>query len=185
MSFTALYDACVLYPQSLRDLLIRLGQTGLFRARWTEKILDEAIAAIVRKRPELAPRLVRTRELMNDAIRDVLVSDYESLIASIELKDLDDRHVVAAAIKCGAQVIVTFNVDDFPRQLLDPHRIEAQHPDQFVRHLVDLDAAGVLEVIRAIAAANQKPPKTVAEVLDALDRSGLVETCRELRALVP
>jgi len=109
---------------------------------------------------------------MNDAIRDVLVRDYESLIASIELKDLDDRHVVAAAIK-------------FPKPPLDPHGIEAQHPDQFVRHLADLDAAEVLEVIRAIAAANQKPPKTVAEVLDALERSGLVETCRELRVLVP
>ena len=83
MSFTALYDACVLYPQGLRDLLIRLGQIGLFRARWTEKILDEAIAAIVRKRPELSPRLVRTRELTNDAIRDVQVSGYGSLIASI------------------------------------------------------------------------------------------------------
>ena len=110
-------------------------------------------AAIVRKRPELASRLARTGKLMNDAIRDVLVRDYESLIASIELKDLDDRHVVAAAIKCGAQVIVTFNVDDFPKPRLDPHGIEAQHRDQFVRHLADLDAGDRRDVRRSMSSS--------------------------------
>jgi hypothetical protein len=97
VAFVALFDANVLYPGSLRDLVVRLGQTGLFRARWTEQILDEAFDAIVRNQPELEGRLARTRELMNGAIDDVVVSGYEPLIAGLLLPDPDDRHVLAAA----------------------------------------------------------------------------------------
>lgn len=101
MAFVALFDANVLYPGSLRDLVVRLGQTGLFRARWTDQILDEAFGAIVRNQPELAGRLVRTRELMKDAIDDVVVRGYEPLISGLSLPDPDDRHVLAAAIMWG------------------------------------------------------------------------------------
>ncbi len=97
MSFVALYDANVLYPGSLRDLLVRLGQSRLFQAKWTEQILDEVFRAIVRNQPELGGKLVRTRELMTDAIADVSVGGYEPLVASIELPDPRDRHVLAAA----------------------------------------------------------------------------------------
>ena len=89
MAFVALFDANVLYPGSLRDLVVRLGKTELFRARWTDQILDEAFGGIVRKRPKLAGRLERTRELMNSAIDDVVVRGYEPLIAGLSLRDPD------------------------------------------------------------------------------------------------
>ena len=88
MAFVAIYDANVLYPASLRDLLIRLAQTGLFQAKWTDQILDEMINAIVLAQPELADRLQRTRELMNDAIRDVRVTGYEHLIDGRQPKSM-------------------------------------------------------------------------------------------------
>ena len=116
-TFTVVHDASVLYPAPLRDLLIRLGRTGLFRARWTNAILDEVFRSILKDRPDLEPEnLARTRQLMCDAVRDCLVTGFEPLIQALALPDADDRHVLAAAVRCGAQVIVTRNVKDCPER---------------------------------------------------------------------
>jgi len=147
VSFTAVYDACVLYPPSVRDLLVRLAQTGLFAARWSDAILDEMVESILERQPEVdRSRLERTRQLMCEAVPDCLVTGYEGLIESLELPDPDDRHVLAASIRASAQVIVTSNLSDFPSEHLDPYAIEAQSPDQFVLHLVDLAPATVAAV---------------------------------------
>ncbi|MEM9490311.1 MAG: PIN domain-containing protein, partial [Myxococcota bacterium] len=122
MAFTVIYDACVLYSAPLRDLLIRLGTTGLFRARWTDEILDEVFRNIIKNRPDLdIERLDRTRELMNASIRDVLVENYKEFVDGLTLPDSNDRHVLAAAIRCNAQVIVTWNTKDFPSDKLSLH----------------------------------------------------------------
>jgi predicted nucleic acid-binding protein len=119
--FIVVYDANVLYPGSLRDLLIRVAQAGLVQAKWTHRILDETFRNLKSNRPDLDPaKLDRTRELMNRAIRDVLVIDYEPLIEIIDLPDVDDRHVLAAAIKAHAQLNVTDNTKDFPSRLWKP-----------------------------------------------------------------
>lgn len=98
-----MFDACVLYPAPLRDLLIRLGLTGLFRARWSAEIHEEWMRAVLRERPELqAERLARTRELMEEALPDATVTGYEELIAQMGLPDPKDRHVLAVAIRCQA-----------------------------------------------------------------------------------
>jgi len=103
MTFTVLYDANVLYPNTLRDLLIRIAQSGTVQAKWTNAILDEMAAALRRNRPDIpAERLGRLRELMNKAVRDCLVTGYEPLIEGLKLPDPDDRHVLAAAITSGA-----------------------------------------------------------------------------------
>ena len=116
MRYTVIFDACVLYPAPLRDILLRLATTGLFTAKWTDQIHDEWIRNAVKKRPELKDKLPRTRELMNRAVPDSLVTGYEFLIESLELPDSNDRHVLAAAIRSGAQAIVTFNLKDFPEK---------------------------------------------------------------------
>lgn len=172
MAFTALYDANVLHPPGLRDLLVRLGQTGLFRARWSEKILDEMVRSILVRRPDLDPeRLARTRSLMCDAVADCLVTGYEPLIDGLQLPDLDDRHVLAAAIRCSAQVIVTSNLDDFPPSALERFNIEAQAPDQFILDLVNLAPGRVAAVVQQQSAALRTPPRTVDELLDDLSET--------------
>lgn len=182
MSFTAVYDANVLYPASLRDLLIRLGQTGLYRARWTDTILDEVMSNLLAKRSDLdASRLARTRRLMCDAVADCIVEGYESLIAGIELPDPDDRHVLAAAIRCHAQVIVTTNIVDFPEHELCRYGIEAQTPDQFVLHLVDLAPATVASIVQQQADALRRPSHTFDEILDRLIHVGLKRSVAALR----
>jgi predicted nucleic acid-binding protein len=118
MPFTVIYDANVLYPNSLRDLLIRIAQAGLVQAKWTEAILDETFRNLKIDRPDLdEAKLDRTRALMNAAIRDVLVTGHEPLIEVVDLPDADDRHVLAAAIKANAQLIVTENTKDFLRSV--------------------------------------------------------------------
>jgi len=80
-SFTALYDACVLYPAPLRDLLMHLAMTDLFRARWTDQIHDEWIRNVLANRPDLKRKqLERTRRLMNAHVLDCLVTGCENLI---------------------------------------------------------------------------------------------------------
>jgi predicted nucleic acid-binding protein len=104
VAFVVVYDASVLYPNTLRDLLIRVAQSGLVQARWTEIILDEMFNALKRGRPDLDPsKIDRTRALMATAVRDWKVTDFEPLIDSLKLPDPDDRHVLAAAIRARAQ----------------------------------------------------------------------------------
>lgn len=115
------YDANVLYPSTLRDVLIRVGLARLVQPKWTDRILDEVFRNLRANRPDLNPvRLARTRRLMNEAIRDVLVTDYEHLTDQLDLPDADDRHVLAAAIHAEAEVIVTRNLRDFPADCLGP-----------------------------------------------------------------
>ena len=123
------YYANVLYPNTLRDLLIRIAQSGTVQAKWTNAILDEMGRALRRNRPDIPEeKLERLRELMNRAVRDCLVADYEPLIEGLKLPDPGDRHVLAAAIKAGAQVIVTRNLKDFPESDLGPWNVEAKSP---------------------------------------------------------
>lgn len=184
-TFTVVYDACVLYPASMRDLLIRLGQTGLYRARWTQRIIDEALRSLANDRRDLDPaRLARTGELINTSIPDCLVTGYEPFVDSLRLPDMDDRHVLAAAIRAGAQVIVTSNLKDFPREALDPFGIDVQAPDSFVLHLIDLDPDAVADVLVAQAADLKRPPMTVWALLDRLGTAGLPEAMKAVRPWV-
>jgi predicted nucleic acid-binding protein len=173
----------VLYPNLLRDLLIRVAQAGLVQAKWTNEILEETFRNLKEDRPDLDPAMLdRTRELMGRAIRDVLIKDYEPLIPMLELPDANDRHVLAAAIKARAQVIVTTNIKDFPKPALSPWQIEAQHPDEFVHDLVDLHPKAVFGEVQRIADSTSKPPLSVDEVLTGLSRCGLVESVAALRS---
>jgi len=183
--FTVVFDACVLYPAPLRDFLMWLALSDVFRARWTDQIHDEWIRAVLRDRPELAEQLERTRRLMNSNVRNCLVSGHEKLIPSVVLPDPDDRHVVAAAIHCGASLIVTINRRDFPAEALRPHGLEAQHPDDFILDLFDLHPAAVVQAVASQRRTLKNPPKSVDEFLDALFKQGLTQTVDKLHQYKP
>ncbi len=182
--YTAIYDACVLYPAPLRDLLLELALTDLFKARWSNRIHEEWIRNLLQNRPDLTiQQLERTRDLMDANIRDCLVEGFEDLEETIHLPDQDDRHVVAAAIKGRADVIITFNLTDFPSGILDSWEIEVQHPDQFLANLIDLAPGHVAGAVRTCRLRLKKPPKTVDEYLDVLARQGLPESTTMLRRM--
>jgi predicted nucleic acid-binding protein len=184
-AFTALYDACVLYPAPLRDLLMWLALTDLFRARWTNAIHEEWMRNVLKDRPDLTrAQLERTRDLMNAHVRDCLVTGYEDLIDAVTLPDPDDRHVLAAAIRGRADVIVTFDLDDFPADAIQPYGIDAQHPDDFVTHLLDLAPTTVYRAVKRQREALKNPTKTPEELLETLERQRLVQTVARLRTAI-
>lgn len=184
MYLTAIYDACVLYPAPLRDFLMWLALTNLFKARWTEEIHLEWTRNVLKNRPDLTlEQLTRTKNLMNANVRDCLVTGYESLITAIELPDPDDRHVLAAAIRTGADVIVTFNLSDFPFLALEPYGVKAVHPDNFIQNLIDLNPEAVCAAAQKQRQTLKNPSKTIDEYLDTLLKSGLKQTVAMLKSL--
>ena len=186
MAFVVIYDACVLYPAPLRNLLLRLANTGIVRARWSETILDECFRSILEQRPDLKPEaLQRTRRLMTEAVPDCIVTGFDGLVDGLVLPDRDDRHVLAAAIRAGAQAIVTFNLKDFPDEALAPYSTEAKHPDDFLLNTIDLAPGIVAQVLTEQAGSPQEPapPRTVPELLQTLQDLGLVQSVAKLREL--
>ncbi|WP_245803004.1 PIN domain-containing protein [Corynebacterium phocae] len=153
-----------------------------FHARWTDAILDEVFRNLKKNRPDLDPvRLDRTRNLMCQAVDDCLVTGYEDLIPALCLPDPDDRHVLAAAIRSGAQVIVTENKRDFPRHELEKYGIGAQSADEFLCDHIDLFGPSVHQTITYAAVAFKKPPRTIDDVLDSLAKAGAHEAAEVLR----
>lgn len=133
MAFIVVYDANALYPNTLRDLLIRIAQLPhLVQAKWTDRILDEVVDSLRKNFPDISDeKASRLRDLMNAAVRDCLVSGYESLISSLDLQDPDDRHVLAAAIKANAQVIVTWNLRALPQGEAGPLEYQSEFSGGF------------------------------------------------------
>jgi PIN domain-containing protein len=161
---------------------MHLALTGIFRAHWSAEVHEEWIRNLLKNRPDLTrDKLDRTRQLMDKALPDALVEGYEHLIDRIELPDRNDRHVLAAAIHCGASVIVTLNRGDFPVNTLGELGIEARHPDDFVLALFDAFPGLVLEAARNHRASLKNPPKTQDEYLAELEVQGLGKTVLALR----
>ena len=177
-----IFDACVLYPTTLRDYLMFLSDTDLFLARWTARIQDEWINNLLEDRPDLSrERLERTRQKMEEHVDDCLVEGYEHLIDTLKLPDMKDRHVLAAAIHTDASFIITFNLRDFPASILDPLAIRAITPDNFAMRL---EASNPNEVIHAAKRQRMnmnKPPKSVNEYLNSLEKQQLPKTVAFLR----
>lgn len=185
-SFTVVYDANVLYPSVLRSALVSLAGADLFRARWTDRIHDEWMAALLKNRSDLdRGRLAATRDAMDRAVPDARVTaweDFEPAFAA-KLPDASDAHVVAAARCCRAAVIVTKNLRHFPAAVLRDHQMEAQHPDDFIAHLIDLDDLAVCRALRRERERWRRPPATVAEFISAFERQELPLTAAALRGL--
>lgn len=172
---TVVLDACVLYPAPLRDLFMRLAVHGMIRARWTEKIHEEWMTAVLREREDLTrEKLQRTRELMDKHAQDSLVTGYEQRMEGITLPDADDRHVLAAAIECEAEAIVTWNMGDFPKSVLKAHDVEVWTPDDLITQLWIEDQDSVLRIMREHRASLKSPPKSAEDYLATLIQQRLV-----------
>ena len=179
--YTAVLDACVLYPAPLRDLLLSLASSGLFRARWTTQIQNEWIENLLAKRSDVKrEKLAYTVERMNAAIDDCLIENYAYLIDTLTLPDEKDRHVLAAAIAGHADVIVTFNIKDFPEKIVAAHGIEVLHPDDFLVAQYDLSKIKTLKAIKAIRDRLKNPPRSAQQLIDTYSAQGLPQIARLL-----
>jgi predicted nucleic acid-binding protein len=175
-------DANVLFPAPLRDFLMHLAITGVVQVRWSAQIEDEWVRNVLLQRPDLEPeRIKNTAQKMNRAIPDAMVTGFETLESTLELPDPKDRHVLAAAIFAKAEVIVTKNLRDFPRNVLSKYSLEALHPDEFVHHLLQLAPQFVIRAVREQQQGLKNPPRTISQVLDTLENQGMPLTVAWLR----
>ena len=169
MSIIALLDANVLYPAALRDVLVTLGAFNVYAPRWTNQIHDEWIRNVVLNRPGTnRARLESTRRAMELAIPGALAEGFESLIATLQLPDPNDRHVLAAAIQAKVQVLVTFNRKDFPRAEVDRWNIKVQSPDEFLCDLFTLNPHSVVAALANQRDRLKKPPLSTEQFLGNL-----------------
>ena len=181
--FTAILDANVLYPATLRDLLLSLARDGLYHARWSERIQDEWVRNLRKRRPELEEAaLRRTCELMAQAVPDSVVQGWQRIVPCLTgLPDAHDRHVLAAAICGHADAIVTFNLGDFPAEALTPFGVQAQHPDDFLLNQLDLNPIAALKAIKAMRARWRQPQLTALDMAAALDKLQMPLVAARLR----
>lgn len=165
-AFVVVVDANILFPFTLRDTILRAAAAGFYQLRWSTEILDEMDRNLVSTGKMLADKAARLRALMENHFPEALVTSYEPLVSGLQ-NDVKDRHVVAAALKAGAQVIVTSNLKDFAPL---PDGIEAQSPDDFLCNLFDLDPELFLRVLREQAADLRNPAVSFEGLLGRLAR---------------
>jgi predicted nucleic acid-binding protein len=170
----ALLDANVLYPAPLRDSLMHLAVTVPLEVRWTEIIQQEWVTNLLEARPNLEPqRLERTVQQMNKAVPNALIHGYETLIEGLNLPDLEDRHVLAAAIHGGAKIIVTNNLKDFPQRYLKQWDIKALKPDAYIIEVVEAAPEAALHAFKLQRANLKSPAVGVSEFLTTLELQSL------------
>lgn len=182
--FKVVLDACVLYPAPVRDILLSLASEGLFRTRWSNTIQEEWVRNLLINRSDLnGEQLDQTVKAMNAAFPDANVDDFEGLIANIRIPDEDDRHVVACAIKCKADLIVTFNTKDFPKKELSKYDLETQKPDEFISNLIDTNPKLGCKAFSKMVKRLKKPTKTKKEVLAAFEKCRLKNSAERIRVI--
>jgi predicted nucleic acid-binding protein len=177
--FPALLDTCVLYSAYLCDTLLRLAEAEAFRPLWSSGILTELRQNLIEAgiRPD---RVDRRIDHMSRSFPDAMVTAYESLLEGMD-NDPKDRHVLAAAVRARAEVIVTFNIRDFPEKTLQQYDLIAVHPDEFLLDQLNLYPGLTLEVLEQQAACYRREPTTVAGLLPLLERTGLPQFAAEVR----
>jgi len=181
--YTALLDACVLYPMAMADALMSLATAGLFAAKWTTRIEAEWIRSLEENRPDLQGRLDHRREQMREAVPDWEVDEQAWTICArgLELPDPDDVHVLAAALAGHADCIVTANLKDFPAEIVAQLGIEVIHPDQFIVAQWDLDQLVAVAAFKRMRTRWKKPQASAEDFAAAMERGGLPATAQRLR----
>ncbi len=179
--FVVILDANVLYPFRKRDVLLRFYQAGLFRARWSEQILDEWTRNLLKNRPDLENSVRSQLQAMDKHFPEALVTGHMALVDALMLPDMDDRHVLAAAIVCGAQHIVTENLSDFPEDRLAKYDIEAIDADEFLSRTFDLYPSEALSVLRDLRSVYGRPPFSAPEFVLDLTAKGLPKLAARAR----
>ncbi|WP_420335567.1 PIN domain-containing protein [Roseibium sp.] len=180
--FCVVLDANVLYPNRMRDILLSLAYTGLFRPVWTDEIMDEWTRNVDKNHAASQEQIQRTVLIMKEKFEANWVDSHRTLIGGIEgLPDQDDRHVVAAAIAANAQQIVTSNLKDFPADILEEHELEAIDPDTFLVGQFELNPPLALKAIQAVRTRYENPPMNRSEFLTDLTAKHMPKFAAKLR----
>tara|TARA_R110002020_G_scaffold453596_2_gene668535 strand:- start:4066 stop:4620 length:555 start_codon:yes stop_codon:yes gene_type:complete len=169
---------------TIRDLLLTFAETDFFKPFWSKDIQEEWRRNLIQNRPDLDPdRIFRITLAMDEYFPDALVEDWDLMLSPIQLPDRDDHHVMAAAITCKANFLVTSNLKDFPSATLDKYGIKPIHPDDFCLLLIHQNQKLANKSFRNMVARLKNPPRSVSEVLATLVKTDLPKTASILAKL--
>lgn len=181
--FTCVLDTNIIYPIEIRDIIFWFAYYELFTVKWSGHIFEEWESVMERK--GVSPDEIKKRtDVANKAFPDALVTNYESLIGCLELPDEKDKHVLAAAIKTNANVIVTNNLKDFPNDYLAKFSLIAKSADDFIADIIDLNQGKAIEAFKEMVLRRRNPDLDEYEVLDNLRKNGLKDSADYLHSLL-
>ena len=181
--FITLLDTNVIYPIISRDLLFWFAHYELYTPKWSSNIFDEWRDVMIRK-GVLEKEAIKRVNKANLAFPDACVQNYEGLIVHLSLPDVKDRHVLAAAIKTNANVIVTNNLKDFPAHYLDSFGLKAKSLDDFFTDIIDLNQEKAIEAFKEMVVNKRNPPLDAYDVLNKLRIINLNDTANYIHALL-
>ena len=181
--FTCVLDTNVIFPLWIRDLLLWFAYHDLYTPKWSKHIFDEWMEVMIRKGVQENEALKRTKKV-NEAFPDELVENYEPLIETLKLPDNKDKHILAAAIKTNASLIVTNNLKDFPKDYLSSFGLSAKCADDFFTDIIDLNHEKSIKAFRHLVINKKNPPFNEFQVLDIFRSNGLKDTADYLHSLI-
>lgn len=181
--FTCVLDTNVIYPLEVRDILFWLAFHELYTPKWSKHIFDEWISLM--KRKGVSSTEIKSRiENANKAFPDALVHNYEPLIDGLKLPDTKDCHVLAAAIKVNANIIVTNNLKDFPEKYLSTFGLKPKNADDFITDIIDLNPDKATEAFRDLVMNRKNPKIDEFEMLDIFRKRNLKDTADYIHSLI-
>jgi predicted nucleic acid-binding protein len=181
--FIVVLDTNVVYPVIIRDVMFWFAYYDLYSPKWSEHIFDEWKRVMIKKgipEEEANKRINKA----NSAFPDALVTNYKGLISHIELPDEDDRHVLAAAIKTNANLIVTNNIKHFPEKYLQSFGLSAKTADDFLTDIIDLNQSKAITAFKEMVLNKKNPKQDEYDVLNQLRKAGLTDTANYLHTLL-
>jgi predicted nucleic acid-binding protein len=177
-----LCDENIFYSILMTDLVLSLGEAGLYRPRWANEIHEEWIRNVLANQPQRTrEQLERRRAFMDMAIGNDLIENYDRHIESLILPDPDDRHVLAAAIEAEAEILLTYNLRDFPEMVVATYGISVLQPDNFLCLFIRKEAETVLLVIEEIRVKRKPPEISQTKLLEKLARLSIPGFVRMLQ----
>jgi hypothetical protein len=176
--YTVLLDANVLYSVAISDALMEVAATGIYAAKWSKAIDDEWVRNLAKNKKRAEADFHTRRDSMHDACPDWEVPEegWRLIEPCLSLPDVNDRHVLAAAVAGHADSIVTINIKDFPSSILEPLGITALHPDEFLLQQLQLEPLVVLPAFKSMRTRLKNPAFTPEKFVDAMERNGLIQT---------
>lgn len=181
--FTCIIDTNVIYPIEIRDVIFWFAHYNMFTMKWSKLIFNEWEEVMRRKNIDEI-EIVKRINRASQAFPDALVENYQILIHSLELKDIKDKHVLAAAIKANANIIVTNNLKDFPEDYLMNFGLEAKSADDFLADIIDLNPILAVKAFRELVLNRKNPIMDEYQVLGAMRKNGLQQTADYLHSLI-
>lgn len=179
--FTALADACVLASALKRNMLLSLAEAEFYRVRWSHKIMDETertIEKLLRRRGVINPKegSQRQRTNMCNAFEEASVEGFELLEPALVGINEKDRHVLAAAIKTSASVIITDNLKDFPSEYCALFDIEPLSADTFFADCISLSPSDTMATLRRMRENLKNPEITPEKLITLCEGEAMLKT---------